>query len=90
VTKLEQLFDPANPLPDVVVLELHQVINMDTTGLDTLESLWRMLDKRGGRLIVAEPNEQPLSLMRRSGFLAILGPENVLDSLDAALARAAA
>ena len=90
VTKLEQLFDPATPLPDVVVLELHQVINMDTTGLDTLESLWRMLDKRGGRLIVAEPNEQPLSLMRRSGFLAILGPENVLDSLDAALARAAA
>ncbi len=86
VTKLEQLLDPARPLADVVVLELHQVINLDTTGLDTLQSLHRLLQRRGGRLVIAEPNEQPLSLMRRSGFVDELGEGAVFDELDAALA----
>ena len=49
VTRLEQLLDPAQPLADVVVLELHQVINLDTTGLDALRSLHRMLQRRGDR-----------------------------------------
>ena len=86
VTKLEHLLDPERAKADVVVLELHQVINLDTTGLDALQTLHRMLAKRGGRLVVAEPNEQPLSLMRRSGFLEELGPDSVFDDLQAALA----
>lgn len=85
VTRLEQLLDPAQPLADVVVLELHQVINLDTTGLDALRSLHRMLQRRGGRLVIAEPNEQPLSLMRRSGFVDEIGERSVFDELDAAL-----
>jgi SulP family sulfate permease len=88
VTKLEQLLDPANPLPDVVVLEMDKVINMDTTGLDALESLLRMLRSRGGRLVIAELNAQPVSLMRRSGFYDELGAPNVFDSLEEALEAA--
>jgi SulP family sulfate permease len=90
VTKLEQLLDPARPLAEVVVLELHQVINLDTTGLDALESLHRMLARRGGRLLLAAPNPQPLSLLRRSGFLARLGPDAVFGDMDEALRAAAA
>jgi len=85
VTKLEQLLDPAHP-HEVVVLELHQVINLDTTGLDALESLHRMLVRRGGRLVIAEPNPQPYSLLKRSGFLEELGPDAVFEELDEALA----
>ncbi len=88
VTKLEQLFDPANPLPDVVVLEMDRVINLDTTGLDALESLLGMLRKRGGRLIIAQPAAQPMSLMRRSGFYDELGAGNLFDSLEEALESA--
>jgi SulP family sulfate permease len=88
VTKLEQLLDPANPLPDVVVLEMDKVINMDTTGLDALESLLRMLRSRGGRLLIAELNAQPISLMRRSGFYDELGASNVFDALEEALEAA--
>ena len=90
VTRLEQLLDPAQPLADVVVLELHQVINLDTTGLDALRSLHRMLQRRGGRLVIAEPNEQPLSLMRRSGFVDEIGERSVFDELDAALTAGSA
>src|SRR5690606_3389077 len=75
VTKLEQLIDPARTRADIVVLELHRVINLDTTGLDALRSVHRSLQQRGGRLVIAEPNEQPLSLMRRSKFLDAIGAD---------------
>ncbi|MGE0803864.1 MAG: SulP family inorganic anion transporter, partial [Lautropia sp.] len=63
--KLEAL-QAAGSLPDVVVLELHQVIHFDSTGLDALRGLKRRLRQQGGRLILVAPNEQPLSLMRRT------------------------
>jgi SulP family sulfate permease len=88
VTKLEALLDPGNPLPDVVILDLHQVINFDTTGLDALEALHKHLARRGGRLILVDPNEQPLSLLKRSGFLAEIGEEHVIGTLEEALAAA--
>ena len=90
VAKLEALTDPAKPLPDVVILEMRKVINFDTTGLDALESLHHTLQRRGGRLMLADLNEQPLSLLSRSGFLDELGRENLFDSLDAALAASGA
>jgi SulP family sulfate permease len=88
VTKLENLLDPAKPLPDVVILEMHKVINIDTTGLDALEALLHTIRKRGGRLLLADLNEQPLSLLKRSGFLEELGRENLFDDFDAALRSA--
>jgi SulP family sulfate permease len=63
-------------------------INLDTTGLDALESLRKSLAKRGGVLIIADAQEQPLSLMRRGGFVAAMGEENFVGSLNAALLRA--
>jgi len=88
VTKLEGLLDPARPLPDVVILEMHKVINIDTTGLDALEALHATLLRRGGRLILADLNPQPLSLLRRSGMLEQLGPQNITASLETAIREA--
>jgi sulfate permease, SulP family len=85
VTKLEYLLDPQRPLPDVVILEMHQVINLDTTGLDALESLHTLTQRRGGRLILAGLNEQPLSLVSRSHFNDALGAQNLAPDLQAAL-----
>ena len=90
VTKLENLLDPAKPLPDVVVLDMHKVINIDTTGLDALESLLATLHRRDGRLVLVDLNEQPMSLLERSGFLEELGGENLFDDFDAALDAAGA
>ncbi|MFA7665538.1 MAG: sulfate permease [Burkholderiaceae bacterium] len=87
VTKLEELLDPARPA-DIVILELHQVINLDTTGLDALASLHRMLKRRGGRLLLASPNPQPASLIKRSGFLDELGPHSIFVKLEEALEAA--
>jgi len=88
VTKLEALLDPRSPLPDVVILDMHQVINFDTTGLDALHALHKQLARRGGRLILVDPNEQPLSLLKRSGFLAEIGEQHVIGTIEEALAAA--
>lgn len=85
VNKLEHLLDPARKLPEVLILEMHQVINIDTTGLDALEGLRKLIARRGGLLMIAGVNEQPLSLMRRSGFVKHLGEGNLRSSLEDAL-----
>jgi sulfate permease, SulP family len=85
VTKLEHLLDPGYKLPDVVILELQKLINIDTTGLDALENLYGIISKNGGRLLIAGTNPQPMSLMQRSGFVKKLGEDNFVDSLDDAL-----
>lgn len=90
VTKLEHLLDPQRPLPDVLILEMHQVINLDTTGLDALESLHLLIQRRGGRLILAGLNEQPLSLVSRSHFNDALGAQNLAPDLQSALQLAKA
>ncbi len=85
VTKLENLLDPAGKLPDVLILEMHQTINMDNTGLEALESLHKLITRGGGLMMVAGANEQPLMLMRRSGFVKLLGEDNLRASLEDAL-----
>jgi sulfate permease, SulP family len=85
VGKLEALAESARRQPDIVVLEMHQVINLDTTGLDALETMLGDLERHGGTLVIAEPTEQPLSLLTRSGFVERMGRHNLFENLDEAL-----
>jgi len=88
VDKLESLIDPHAPQPRVMILEMHRLINMDTTGLDALENIHKTLQKHGSRLVLCGANRQPLSLITRSGFLERIGPQNCVADLSAAIRRA--
>ena len=90
VGKLEMLIEPDSAALEsrVMVLDLHKVINIDTTGMDTLDVLRKILAKRKCTLVLCDANDQPLSLIRRSGFLEKLGAQNLQPDLVAALARA--
>jgi SulP family sulfate permease len=88
VGKLESLLEQSPERLSVLVLEMHQVINFDTTGLDFLETLRRKLREERRHLVIAGLNEQPASIIRRSGFLAAIGEQNVVPDFAAALARA--
>ena len=80
-----------------VVLDLHRLISMDTSGLESLKQLHRCLQLHGVTLTLVDVNEQPLSLIHRSGFEVTLGSERIvadwsalmqaLDSADQAPAR---
>jgi SulP family sulfate permease len=88
VNKLEALLDPAAGHPEVVILDMTQLIQLDTTGLEGLENLLDKLKKRGCTLLVCGLNSQPGSLLYRSGFVDHLGDDNVCPDLSSALQRA--
>ena len=94
VGRLEALADPARyaaaDAPRVVILDLSGTLALDTTGVETLDALRRLLERRGGALVLAGAREQPLSLLRRSGFVDRAGKDNIVADLDAARQRAEA
>ena len=70
-----------------VVLEMHRLISMDTSGLEALRQLHRVLQRRDVALVLANVNEQPLSLIRRSGFDAVLGEDAIVPTVAEAFER---
>lgn len=92
VSKLEAINDPVRyagkHAPRVIVFDLAMLISLDTTGVDALDTLRRLLARRSGTLILASPHEQPLSMLTRSGFIERAGAENIVPDMQAALARA--
>ena len=69
---------------------MHRLISMDTSGIDALEQLHRTLKRQGVALVLANVNPQPLGLIRRSGFEAELGAENIVPNVEAAVQAARA
>lgn len=91
IDKVEDLIDTSNPnhkVPKVMILEMHQLINIDTSGIDALKALNKSLKKLGSTLIVCAANAQPASLMARSGFIDEIGDENCLNDLPSAFLQA--
>ena len=88
VGKMEFLSQPGSIPEKAMILKMTQLINLDTTGLDALETVHRTLQKNGCQLILCGPNHQPLSLMTRTGFLDRLGHDNCVDDLAHAVIRA--
>ena len=90
VGKLEALLEieGENARAKVMVLDLHHVINVDTTGLETLDVLRKSLARRGCALILCDVNDQPRSLMQRAGFAEDLGAENMLADIPSAMVQA--
>jgi SulP family sulfate permease len=85
VGKIETLAEQLPPGTRALVLEMHQMISMDTSGIDALKQLHRVLQRQGIGLVCANVNEQPLSLMRRSGFEAQIGADAIVPTMDEAL-----
>ncbi len=85
VGKIEAL--PAQLPADtrLLVLEMHRLISLDNSGLDALQQLHRSLKKQGIDLMLARVNEEPLRLIRRSGFDALLGDGAIVPTLACAL-----
>ena len=88
VNKLEELLDSRSGHPEIVVLDMQRLIQLDTTGLEGLENLHEQLAKRNCSLLLCGLNSQPLSLMTRSGFVDQLGKSSVFIDLEDALAHA--
>jgi len=85
VGKIEALPDDLPAGTRAVVLDMQRLVLMDSSGLDALEQMHRTLQRQGIALVLANVNEQPLSLMRRTGFEAVLGADQIVPTVSAAL-----
>ena len=65
-------------------LDTSDLLALDTTGLEGLEQILKAVGLRGGLLQVLHAQEQPRSLMERSGFSAHLAAQNAKHSADSA------
>ena len=85
VGKIEALPAQLPPGTRCVVLEMHRLISVDTSGLDALQQLHRSFKRAGVALVLAGINPQPLGLIRRSGFEAELGAGQIVPTVEAAM-----
>ena len=74
--------------PKVLIIRMRMVPAVDATGLRVLEDVLDQTRHGGGTLLLTGVQAQPLEAMEKSGFLDQLGRENLMDNIDAALARA--
>ena len=71
-----------------LVLDLKNLIYVDSSGADTLLDLARSCQRRGVRLILCGLAHQPLDIARRSGLLAALPAADLCPDLASGLAAA--
>lgn len=64
-------------------LDARDLFALDTTGLEALEQILKAVGQRGGLLHILHAQEQPCSLMERSGFTAHLQAQNAAHSTQA-------
>jgi len=88
VDKLESVLHQQHTEPEILVLNMTEVISMDASALYVLEELHRKLKKRDKHLILCGPHAQPHYLMHQAGFLEKIGTENTVMTLNNALKRA--
>ncbi len=84
VAKIEALVDELPPGTTALVLDAHQLVSIDASGLAAFESMHRALVRTGVRLVVAGLNEQPLQALRRWGLDSVIGAENLVPDRAAA------
>ena len=74
--------------PDVLIIRLRHVPAIDSTGVKVLRDLVERSRNHAIDVLFAELRPQPLALLKKSGLLDELGAENVVGSIDLAVALA--
>lgn len=71
-----------------LVLRMRSVNAIDATAMHNFEALLEICKKKNVQLILSHVNEQPMQVMKKSGFYDMVGSENFCEHIDAALKRA--
>ncbi len=73
---------------NAIILRMRSVPALDATALSSLQDIHEKMKKNNVTLILSHVNEQPMSVMQKSGFAEKVGAENICPNIDAALERA--
>jgi SulP family sulfate permease len=70
---------------DILILRMRSVPAMDETAMHTLESVYDVCKKNNIELVFSHVNEQPMSVLKRHGYVERLGEDHFCKNIDAAL-----
>lgn len=68
-----------------LVLRMRGVPALDATAMNSLESLYKQCQKKNIQLVLSHVNDQPLSVMKKSGFYDKVGASHFCKHIDKAL-----
>lgn len=72
----------------VVILRMRNIPALDISALQSMIEVVAHCKKRNITVLFSHVNEQPMSVMKKSGFFDMVGKENFLSNIDEALAAA--
>ncbi|WP_295560922.1 SulP family inorganic anion transporter [uncultured Holdemanella sp.] len=71
-----------------LVLRMRSVPALDSTALNALKDLVQVCKSKGITIVFSHVNDQPMKVMKKAGFIELVGEENFQHSISAALDRA--
>lgn len=88
VSKFRDAMNIIENAPKVLIIRMRNVPAIDGTGIHTLEEVYRSIIKHGCQVILSGVHTQPLMALEQSGFLKVIGENNVLGNIDDSIDRA--
>ncbi|MBE7012390.1 MAG: STAS domain-containing protein [Ruminococcaceae bacterium] len=79
------------PLKDgvkVIILRMRNIPSLDVSALRAISSVYDLCCKKQIRVLFSHVNEQPMSVMKKAGFIEKVGEDAFLPNIDAALYKA--
>lgn len=77
-----------NKETNALILRMRSVGAIDATAMNNLQTLLKQCNEKNVQLILSHVNEQPLMVMKKSGFYERVGQDNFCAHIDDALKRA--
>ena len=72
----------------VVILRMRNIPALDISALQSMIEVFSHCKKKSIRVLFSHVNEQPMNVMKKSGFYDMVGEENFLPNIDEALSLA--
>lgn len=88
VDKFKDTMSRISVKPKILILRMRSVSSIDAAGINMIEDLLNRCNREGTRLLLSGVHAQPVVALTRAGVMKLLGEENALGNIDAALNRA--
>lgn len=74
--------------PKILIIKMSKVPFMDATAYHSFEMLYDICKKNKTKLIMLELQEQPMEMLKKYGFIEIIGESSFCNNIDEAIERA--
>ncbi len=69
----------------VIIIRMRNIPALDISAMQSFEEVYKLCKKKNIRVLFSHVNEQPMSVIKKSGFYEMVGEENFLNNIDDAL-----